>query len=326
VEGAKGRRRRGQQPLGTVGSEREPAAAAATGGARIRQHQHRPRPCRWPCSPGTAAGAVGARAHHCLLAEPAAAMAAPAQRDDCHTAAAAAASFSCCSWQTWLRRTGCSIAPRHEATAAPTQPPPRPRQAVPLPGPPPGRRRPAPVGGGPGQLGGAQAVVVQALALLVQEQVLLVVHPDEQDAAARVDAQAAEAAERRLEHHRCYGAPCFGKRGVSYVIGCEGGRECWHQDSRSEAAPSPRPAAQTPPPRLPPLGVRALHSRAAAPASSCRRHVGRAPLAATRELPRLHARGAAARRRPPALPPGCARALASSMLVPAEQGRLVSRS
>jgi hypothetical protein len=51
-----------------------------------------------------------------------------------------------------------------------------------------------PVGGGPRQLGGLHPVVVHLLALLVQEQVLLVIHADEQDAAAWPDAQAAEAA------------------------------------------------------------------------------------------------------------------------------------
>jgi hypothetical protein len=44
--------------------------------------------------------------------------------------------------------------------------------------------------------------VVQALALLVQEQILLVVGADEQHAAAWPDAQAAEAAQSGLEHHR----------------------------------------------------------------------------------------------------------------------------
>jgi hypothetical protein len=58
-----------------------------------------------------------------------------------------------------------------------------------------------PVRHSPGQLGGAQAVVVQGLALLVEEEVLLAVSADKQDALAGIDAQAAEAAHRGLQHH-----------------------------------------------------------------------------------------------------------------------------
>lgn len=60
----------------------------------------------------------------------------------------------------------------------------------------------APVCGCPCQLCWAQPVVVHPLALLVQEQILLVVCADEQHAAAWPDAQATEAAQSGLEHHR----------------------------------------------------------------------------------------------------------------------------
>ncbi len=68
-----------------------------------------------------------------------------------------------------------------------------------------------PVRDGPGELGGAQAVVVERLALLGQEQELLGVHAHEQDPLAGVNPQAAEAAHGRLEHHFRRPARAFDK-------------------------------------------------------------------------------------------------------------------
>ena len=58
-----------------------------------------------------------------------------------------------------------------------------------------------PVCNSPGELSRSEPVVEQRLALLVQEEVLLAVHANEQDSLARVDPQAAEAANGCLEHH-----------------------------------------------------------------------------------------------------------------------------
>ncbi len=58
-----------------------------------------------------------------------------------------------------------------------------------------------PVCDSPGELCGPEPVVEQGLALFVQEEVLLAVDADEEDALAGVDPEAAEAANGRLEHH-----------------------------------------------------------------------------------------------------------------------------
>ncbi|GIL66261.1 hypothetical protein Vafri_19874, partial [Volvox africanus] len=58
-----------------------------------------------------------------------------------------------------------------------------------------------PVRHSPRQLSRPETVMVVRLALLVQEHVLLTISADEQQALARIDPQAAEAARVRLQHH-----------------------------------------------------------------------------------------------------------------------------
>lgn len=85
-----------------------------------------------------------------------------------------------------------------------------------------------PVERGPGQLGGALAVDVHLAALLAQEQVLLRVRAHEQHATARVDPQAAEAAQRGLQHHGCIGVGGDNRGSVEGGEGEKAGAQCAH--------------------------------------------------------------------------------------------------